>query len=311
VVLALAPSLALFAGWWLLRPASLSGAIELHWHPDRWRRFAGDLSRSFSGSHEYDDLRAQVALLATVAIYCPVANLVVRLRSKRPAARIRPRVIRRTLAMAGLVAMFAVLYLSMPLTIGEWSYVFPREATAAALAALALLPALPKNPWVRAPALTALLVAASLPMQFVTGRYAAFERRTAAFQHVVAQLPRAPKLGYIVIDPTDPDAIFRPLVHLPAWVQAERGGWLSFHFATWDHMPIAFRTDPAADLAPATPRDFEWHPAMFDVATRGKYFDWLLVHAAESPDALVAVDPALRRVRSEGSWWLYHREPRE
>jgi hypothetical protein len=311
VLLALAPTLAVFVAWWfLLRPASLQGSFEPGWHPDRWRRVVSDLSRGFQGSGEYDNFRMQVALVAFVAIYCPVASLVVRLRSRRrPALRVRLRVVRRALGALAIAAMFAGLYFWMPMNVGIWSYVFPREATAAALCALALLPQLPKHPWVRAPALTALLVAASLPMQFVADRYATFERQTAAFQHLVAELPMAPKLGYLVVDPGDSEAIFRPLVHLPAWVQAEKGGWLSFHFATWDSLPIRFRTDPGADVAPPTPPDFEWHPSMFDVATRGKYFDWFLVHAGTSPEALLAPDPALHLLRHEGAWWLYRREP--
>ena len=36
-------------------------------------------------------------------------------------------------------------------------------------------------------------------------------------------------------------AINTPFIHLPAYVQAERGGWLSFQFATWGASPVVYR----------------------------------------------------------------------
>jgi hypothetical protein len=307
VAVAIAPSLALFAAWWLTRPASLSGAFEPAWHPERVHRLVSDLSRSFQGSVEYDNFRLWVAILAAVALYSIVVRLVVQGRAKRP---LRPRVrgMRRVVGALAIAAMFFFLYFWMPMDIGAWSYVFPREATAAALCALALMPDLPKSPWLRTPALLVLLLGAGTASQFATQRYAQFERDTADFRQLAAQLPQAPKLGYWVQDPGETEAIFRPLLHLPAWVQAEKGGWLSFHFVEFGALPIALRTDPGADLAPEAPENFEWHPAWFDVATRGKFFDWFLVRSPSSPDARMAVDPTLHRVGSRGSWWLYRRQ---
>jgi hypothetical protein len=307
VLVALAPSLGLFAAWWLVRPPSLAGAFEPGWHPERARRFVDDLSRSFMGSEELANLHRWIAILAGVGVYCLAVRVLLAVRAKR-AVRIRATEVRRLLAAIGVAAMFAALYFWMPMDIGVWSVVYPREATAAALCSLAILPGLPRGPWLRAPALLALLLGASLPMRLVTRKYSAFERQTADFRRLVARLPRAPKLGYWVEDPGASEAIFRPLVHLPAWVQAERGGWLSFHFAQWDATPLRLRTDPAADVAPAAPPDFEWNPGWFDVAERGKYFDWFLVRSTASPAARFAVDPSLHLVRGEGAWWLYRRQ---
>jgi hypothetical protein len=306
-VIALLPSVLLFATWWLLRPSALSAPIKLGWHFDRWHKIADYLFHIFDGPEDLGVLRQMGVIVVGVALYSVVVRVVLAVRAKR-----RPRVSRRAVhafvASLVIAAAFALLYFSMPLNIGEWSWVFPREITAATLCALAVLPALPRDAVLRAPALAALLVAAMMPSRFVGRHYAAFESATLDFQQIIDEIPQAPKLGYIVMDRSGYDGIFGAFVHLPAWVQAERGGWLSFHFAKWNATPIRFRSSEPRDVAPDTPDAFEWRPDLFDVATRGKYFDWFLVRAKSSPDDRFTVDPAIHRVDHRGTWWLYRRD---
>jgi hypothetical protein len=207
-----------------------------------------------------------------------------------------------------VVLLFAGLFFWLPMSIGDWWFVYPREITAACLCSLALLPRLPRNPWLSAPAVAALLFGIVMPMRFVSDRYAQFDRVTADFQKIIEFIPRAPKLGYIVWDHSGFDSVAKPFLHLPAWVQAEKGGWLSFHFATWNANPLRFRTTEPKDVAPDTPTRFEWNPQWFDLQTRGKYFNWFLVRSTFSPDAQFAIDPSLHRIDHQGTWWLYKRE---
>jgi hypothetical protein len=193
------------------------------------------------------------------------------------------------------------------MSIGFWWYVYPREITVAAVCALAALPSLPKSVWLRIPAAFALGFAVLLPARFIAEKYKQWDAETSDFQQILAQIPAAPKLAYLVLDRSGTDSIEQPYLHLPAWVQAERGGWLSFHFATWNASPLRFRVAPPKDVAPDTPLRFEWHPEWFDLRTRGKYFNWFLIRSRWPPDRQMAADPTIERVAHQGTWWLYRR----
>src|SRR5262249_8183305 len=96
--------------------------------------------------------------------------------------------------------------------------------------------------------------------------------------------------------------------HLPAWVQAEKGGWLSWHFAVWNSAPVAFRPrdQPGWVVAPKTPPRWEWTPRQFTIGMT-PFFDWFLVRQGSSPDALFKADPTIQQVDHVGTWWLYRR----
>ena len=307
VVVPLLPAAVLFVIWWFIRPNTLKAPVELGWHPER----AGEVVKSafsFGGEEEYAVFRHMWMILLGICVY----SLIVKGGTAWREGIRRPRItLRQACLFSGplLVTLaFAVLYFSLPMKIGVWWFVYPRELTAAVLCGLALLPNLPVNRWLRLPALGALLIGIALPVPGVTQRYAEFEKGTQDFQRIIQQLPATPKLGYMVWGNTDFAWHARPLIHLPAWVQAERGGWLSFHFATWDASPVRFRAEEPRDVPPDTPDRFEWQPDAFDIATRGRYFDWFLVHSHESREKKFAVDTTLHLVDHQGNWWLYKRE---
>jgi hypothetical protein len=305
VVIAVAPSCALFGAWWFARPRLLAGALALRFDPSRTSRITDWLFHGFHGSAELSLLATMVSIVGAVSVYSAITTYLARKRCGRRSSR-RER--RARVAALAIVGMFLCLYFVLPLDVGVWALVYPREITAATFFALGALPGLPRSPSLRAPALAALLLGVTMATRFVAARYAAFDLLTKDFAAIVEELPPAPKLGYIMQDRSGAEGSTLPLLHLPAWVQAERGGWLSFHFATWQATPIRFRTTPPMDVPPSTPDGFETHPALFDVATRGKYFDWFLVRAPASPDARFAVDPKIHLVDDRGEWWLYHRQ---
>jgi hypothetical protein len=153
------------------------------------------------------------------------------------------------------------------------------------------------------------LAGAGLAMgQAVVGHYAHFDRVTRDFHKITRQIPLAPKLMYLVFDysgSTRPNTF----IHLPAYVQAERGGWLSFHFASWGTSPMKYRSpkDQGAIVPPPVTHRWEWLPNLFNVHRHGKFFDWFLVRSANSPDRLFAADPTIEQVEQVGTWWLYRR----
>lgn len=311
ILLPLVPSLALFAIWLAVRPAQLeTGTMPL----------ALDLSRArpdeiwpllFGAFGDPQEIQL-AKTFARVAAIVWLGSAIALLASEDFATATR-RALRFAVG-AGLVplacaAVFIVLFLVLPMQIGVWWYVYPREATAAAFIAIAAFPSLPRPPLARAPFVVALAIAALAYGSFVSRSYAAFDAQTADFSAIVQRIPPAPRLLYLIFDHGGSARAQTPFIHLPAYVQAERGGFLSFNFAAWGASPMVFRSpaEPGAVVPPPTPNRWEWLPTLFKVRQHGRFFDWFLVRSQTSPDHLFHDDPQISRVDHIGKWWLYKR----
>ena len=150
---------------------------------------------------------------------------------------------------------------------------YPREITSAGYIALALMPALP-HALPRARALGGVLLAvvsvvALRQASLTAGRFSDFDRDTQDFRRIVRWLPEAPKLLYLVADTKRRDHGLTPYSHFPAWVQAEKGGWLHFHFAITGLYPIRYRVD-SPNVPPKAPFGSEWGTKWFNVRKHGR-----------------------------------------
>jgi hypothetical protein len=209
----------------------------------------------------------------------------------------------------GLVAVMAAasltLFLTLPMSIGEWWMVFPRELLGAALFSLALLPDLPVR---TRPALALAACVPGMLVACVTAvGYREFDQASLDFRRILAAVQPAPRLAYVVFDHGGSSRAQSPFVHLPAWVQAERGGWLSFHFASFGWSAIRYRD--GGDVPPKSGERAEWSPTRFSAASASEFFDTFLVRSRVAPDALFASNPRIRLVQRSGTWWLYRRDP--
>lgn len=302
------PALGLMLLWLWARPKVLSGDTgPLTLHPERLKELTGLLTGSFVDPGE----RAAFDRFWQIAVAVAAASALVGLLSYATSRRAGLAWgVGAALLPIACALVFLGLFLVLPMQMGVWWYVYPREATAAALLALGVVPDLPRPLLLRAP-LTALLAFAGLGVaQVVVTNYAKFDLATRDFAAIEQQIPAAPKLLYLIFDHGGSTNTGRPFLHLPAYVQAERGGWLSFHFAVWGASPIVYRPreQAGAVVPPATPLRWEWRPDLFDVRRHGGFFDWFLVRRSSSPDALFAGDPRIERVDHVGTWWLYRRK---
>ena len=187
---------------------------------------------------------------------------------------------------------------------------WPREATPALFLALALLPDLPRGRGFR---LLFVGLAAGIVLPFTqlqVRAFARFDEATKDFTAAMEHLPHAPKLLYLVFDRSGAPTNRAVFMHLPAYVQAERGGWLSFHFADFGATPMAYRPrdEPGAMVPPQVPVRWEWTPEVFDPKIHGAFFDWVLVRSKSDPSQRMFGDPSLQLVAREGTWWIFHRE---
>ena len=318
IVLPLLPSIALFAAWQRARPATLRGGLgplELRW--ERLREIPNLLFTGFNDPAEAIAAQRAGRLLVAALLAVVAARIVERVGGDRGDGADPER--RRRLAFAAgaaaapvaCAAVFLALFLVLPMEIGLWWYVYPREITAALFIALGAFPDLPASPWARAPVVLGLCAAAIGVGAVVADNYRRFDAATGDFHAVTRDIPHAPKLLYLVFDHRGSTRTTTPFIHLPAWVQAERGGWLSFHFAVWSSSPLAYRPqgEPGAVVPPPVPLRWEWTPQKFDLKRNGAFFDWFLVRDTRDPGRLFAADPAIQRVRHEGTWWLYRRTP--
>jgi hypothetical protein len=309
VLLPLGAALALFGAWWLFfKRSGLSGPMgRLSLHRGRLAQIPGDLFNSFAGPRE--SVVEKEMFWVALGLFGLTAVLFF------AQGRHRGRGVRQLWWGAGVTLIpmlmggaFLLAYLILPMDIGAWWYVYPREITTAAYVALAAMPDLPKAWWLRLPLLAAFAVVSGR-MAFITAtEWHKFEDATQDFRMITAQIPRAPKLMFLVFDHGGTTRTNSPWVHLPVWVQAEKGGWLSWCPAVLgDLHPIRFR--PGGDVPPPVSYRWEWTPEKFELKAHGAFFDTFLVRSGDSPAHLFASDPSIRSVANVGRWWLYRRDP--
>jgi hypothetical protein len=305
----LGAALALLGLWWVLfRRPGLSGKLgPLAVHPGRFAQIPGFLFGSFAGPLE--SVVANQMLWLALGLFGLTAALFFL------QGRHRGRSVRELWWGAGVTlvpllmgAAFLLAYLILPMNLGPWWYVYPREIVTAGYVALAAMPDLPKAWWLRLPLLAAFAIVSGRMALITATQWHNFEASTADFRAVTAQIPKAPKLLYLIFDHGGTTRTNSPWVHLPAWVQAEKGGWLSWGPAVLgDVHPIRYRR--GGDVPPPVSYRWEWTPEKFELAANGAFFDTFLVRSADSPEPLFAADRSIRPVVSQGGWWLYRREP--
>lgn len=309
ILLPLVPSLALFTIFWFVRPQEISGSVgPLDVHAERWAELVPAAVDGFTDPAEMAAFTRHVWIVA--GAFVPTLVLwVLRLRTETTESRRFASL--STLAPLGSALVFLFLFLTLPMEIGSWWYVYPREATAALFVVLGVLPDAPAGLVGRASLVGALSISSLGVSAVVARNYAAFEETTRAFDATIAEIPKAPRLLYLIFDHEGSTRTTTPYIHLPAWVQADRGGWLSFHFSVMGASPLLYRSDEDAVVPPPVPVRWEWTPQKFDVKRNGAFFDWFLVRRDKDPKRLFAADPTIVLASHHEDWWLYRREERD
>lgn len=304
----LTPSILALVAWRLVTNKELSGGGLKFQRPDfgRLRQVPDLLFGGFAGTEEKHLANVMYVTVGVLALVC-IAGFFAERRWRGWDRKDWYWGAGVTVLALTIAGVFFGMYLSLPMEIGIWWYVYPREIVSTLFVVLGVLPTLPRASWVRLAALAPLGWAVASQGFFVAKNYARFDDATRDFQQIVRGIPPAPRLGYMVFDHSGSTRSTTPFIHMPAWVQAEKGGWLSFHFVEWNAWPMRYRKNNPA-VPPLTPLRFEWTPERFDIATRGKFFDWFLVRSPSSPEYRFRADPSIKLVDHVGSWWLLKRD---
>ncbi len=316
IVETLWPALALFVIWLLVRPRALGiGIHEFGFHPERVSEILEHLFGAYlpvNGAPPTPEgilertLGERVLGMQAFAVCAATLLFFVDGRAKNRSRRERLWAIGVTVLPVLFAGGLFLAYLTLPFESGLWFYIYPREMVASVMFLVAVAPDLPRS-FVGRGAFALFLAAAAVPMsRFVSARFLEFEAATADFREIVAEVPAAPKLFYLMYWLGDSAKRVSPFLHLPAWIQAEKGGALDFHFVQWRHSPIRYRVG-SPDVPPPLPQRFEWTPQYFDVLQQGYWFDTFLVRHRIDPHELFDADPAIHLVSHHGSWWLYRR----
>ncbi len=310
LLLPMAPALALFGAWLLIRPAKLAGQIKLGFHTERLRELGDYVFSTYYRQTATGAREARIALVMGLS-FVAVCALGAVVAWRRAGQEDRDR-----RWSAGVVALPLVLasghllaFLTLPMGIGTWWYVFPRELVAAVYVLLALAPDWPRAAWGRLGAVSLVAATAGQMAFLVATQWRRFEDLTWDFRAIARQVPRAPKLFYLIFDHKGTDRRHSPFTHLPAWIQAEKGGWLDFHFSSWDLYPVRYREGGV--VPPSLPTSWEFTPQYFNVKRHGAWFDTFLVRIEVDPSPLFRADPTIHKIAQKGTWWLYRREPKD
>lgn len=310
VVLPLLVGLALMLVWLRVRTEALDASFgPLVVHRERMDELRGFL---FGGLVDPAEARA-VAQAFRLLVSVGSVSLALRALAwgrGTSTARARRWAVGVVLVPLACTLVFLGLFLWLPMQMGAWWYVYPREATATVFIALGLLPDLPRALLLRVPLAAALSYGGVGVARVVRDNYAFFAPQAEELATLVAKLPMAPKLLYLVLDHNGSTRTTTPYIHLPAWAQAEKGGWLSFHFAMWKATPVLYRNpdEPGAVVPPPVPLRWEWTPEAFRLDKHGAFFDWFLVRRRTPGDGLFVGDRSIERVGHSGTWWLYRRK---
>jgi hypothetical protein len=307
VIAPLAIALGVFGVWRVFRRATLGSNVEglgLHW--ERVHEIPGHLFGSYFGPTEQQ--------LATRMMWTVIALFGVTTILFFAQGRHRKRRGRSwwwgagvTLIPLAIAVVYLACYFVLPMNIGVWWFVYPREIVTAMFIAVGAFPDMPRQWWLKVPLLGGMAFAVAPLAFYVAAQFHDFDQATADFRAVSNEIGMSPKLMYLVFDHSGSTRSTTPFIHLPAWIQAEKGGWLSWHFVSWDLHPIRYReNDP--HVPPPRPERWEWLPSLFDVKRDGPWFDTFLVRNRSDPAHIFEADPAIQLQSHQGTWWLYRRD---
>jgi hypothetical protein len=302
----LALAVAVFGVWTAFKRKTMSGDLgPLAFHWERVQEIRASTFNGFLGAEEQKLVEQMLWVLVGVWVVAFVASLVTWWR-RRHGARQTWWVVGVTLLPLLACAAYLGCFFVLPMSIGIWWYVYPREIVTAFYMALGFFPDLPRAFWLRAPLIAAIALATGRLAHYVAQQWHDFEPATADFKAIQRYVPPAPKLMYLVFDHSGSSRSNTPFIHFPAWIQAEKGGWLSFHQVGSDVLPFRYREEDP-NRPPPRPLRWEWTPERFDLRRDGPWADTFLVRSSSVPDHLFAGDPSIVLARHEGTWWLYVR----
>ena len=268
-----------FVLWWVSRMRSSEPLVS---HTVGWNLglFRCIHFPSMLLSDEYDTAAVAAFAIAILAL------LAMRMRVSRDPRRWI------VLAVAGAI------YFAGPQAAFGTAFVFQRFAIFTAIGALLVLEPARRAAWARG-----LLAGIAIGWAVLLAvRFDRFARESADFDRIVEEIPAGRSLAFYIARPRSEFVPGSVYVHYPAYYQEQKGGTISWSFASFFPQLIRYRAGAAPPLNGSVIGD----PAQID--WRGlSTFDFVLIRSTANPTAALAryaPYPLFPRMRAR-TWWLY------
>jgi hypothetical protein len=134
---------------------------------------------------------------------------------------------------------------------------------------------------------------------------AMFDREARRFDRILVSLPPRPRVLSLMFE-AGSDIMRRgtaPYLHFGAYVQAEKGGLLSFTFpARFWNLPVTYH----GDEIPETPESFEWNMNLYSESF-GRFYDYALVRIHGTRGVATSAAFPFELIAAVPPWQLYRR----
>ncbi len=200
-----------------------------------------------------------------------------------------------------------VLYLTLPLHIPTAKCIHFRHAVLAFLFIPLLTPADLFRRWTNlARTLLALLALGTIGNGWI--HLLRFDHESESFHSLLGKIPDNPRLLALTFEYNGDIAQSYPYLHYSAYVQAEKGGYISASFATFFSLsPVREKKEARI---PRTPDAFEWKPELYDYRKFGYYYDHVLVRGLPK-GLLTTTHFPYDLIYQTGPWRLYRKRPED
>lgn len=201
------------------------------------------------------------------------------------------------------LALWFVAYLALPQNFGNAAFLYPRLAVL--LVPFAIVATESGASRVRPQLVHAALAATALAwLCLVLSTFYSFDRDARQLDLVVQRMEPNKRVRSLIFERgAEYTPGGRPFVHFAAWYQVEKGGTISYSFASTQLSVAVFRPEKRAMANTA----IDWQPERFDVRREQDDYDYFLVRAKDDLGP-VLFRGGTRRIylhARQGSWWLY------
>lgn len=203
------------------------------------------------------------------------------------------------------LAIVLVAFFATPHDYANVAFLYPRLAILIAPAAIVATER--TRPPVRPAVVHTALVATALGwLCLVWSNFWAFDRDARQFEVVMdAMLPKQRVRSLIFERGSEYTPGGVPFLHFPVYYQVEKGGTMSFSFATSSLSVVVFRPEKRRVVRAS----IDWLPSSFDVKREQDDYDYYVVRASADLRSQL-FQGATRRIEltaQRGLWWLYRR----
>ena len=295
VLPALTLGAALFGIFLIFKNPELSLDVSLQWN---WDRMSEVYSYAFNSFTDPGELSAVMFWAYACAFVLTINSLgmLFQRRGIGSGARSIYWKYASVVLPFSISAVFAFLFLTVPVFIGMWWGAGTREIIPCLIFLSAALPDLPQKKLLRTIAVSLLIVANIHFASVMRANEVRHGRDLSGFEKVSQYIPARPKLFFDSNWMGDSVKTVWPYNYIPSYIQAEKGGWANWDAGQYFVAPIVYKED----------RLMSDHFNL-QYAVDSDFYEWFIFRQPGRPVWPEDIESRLELVAQEGNWWLFKR----